>query len=136
MAAKESIFLENSEVKIELKNIDFEYDRTAVDFLYKIVKYADETEIYKLICTKGYSELDGQFVTGFRLETNSEILLQRITEIDREVSSEIIRLDKANGTVESVQIIGLYELINYNIETNVLTGFNLNETRQFKLELI
>jgi len=130
----EDILLENSILKIELSTIDFSFDEIATRFIFELVKYGNELDVFKINCTKGFSELDGNFITAFNLDTKTEIILQRIIEIDGEISSELINLNKKSGQIKIIQNVGVYDLINYDMESNELTGVSLGGTFTFQLQ--
>lgn len=135
MNSKENILYENPDVKLVMSEIDYEHDQIAVEFLFKIVKYDDESTIHKIICERGHSQLCNQFLTPFKLETTSEIVLQRIFMLHGEISSEIIKLDKLTGKINSIQTVGVYELVDFDLNTNVVTGYNLESRKEFFLNL-
>lgn len=132
---KEKILFQNSNYKLAEKDILFcsDSNKLAEDFMWSIVEYDDEMYVFKVLADKEMNELNNCFLTGFKLETENEIFLQRITEKDEKPFSELISLDKKTGETKKLADIGLYSLYRFNEQTNEIIGSN--KTNQIRIQV-
>lgn len=132
---KEKVLFQNPNYKLVEEDILFGSDsnKLAEDFMWSIVDYDDEMYVYKVVADKETIELNNSFLTQFKLETEDEIYLQRITEKENKPFSELISLDKSTGKTKKVADVGLYSLWQFDEQTNEIVGSN--RTNQIKIKV-
>ncbi len=132
---KEKILFQNPNYKLVEEDILFGSDpyKLAEDFMWSIVDYDDEMYVFKVISDNETIELNNCFLTQFKLETENEIYLQRITQKENKPFSELISLDKKDGKIKKIADVGLYSLWKFNELTNEIVGSN--RTNQIKIKV-
>lgn len=127
---------ENEKFNLTLEYIEQPNDehQIANNFLYKIVDYGDETAIFIVKNSGTKTELEGVYLTPFEYKIDEHILLQKIrTDNNGEPTSDLIKFNTINGTVEFVVEIGQFELEKYDEDKKEIIGYNLTEDIIIKL---
>ena len=126
-----------SDLSIEYDNLGIEGNKIKDSFTNSVLGYSDifELGIFKIKTLNKRTEITGNYFTGFCIEFNNRIILQRIF-VDKEskVSSELIGFEPEKMKLEQYGVIGNYEIYEYNSETESLTGGNQKEHITIRLE--
>jgi hypothetical protein len=133
---KAPILFENDNFKLIKEHIfgGIQEHKIATDFLFSIVDYDDELEIFKVIDENQKTELNGEFLTGFYADFKNEILLQRIKSNSKgEPTSELISFEKNTGKIKVFKEIGIYGLYKYDNENKIILGEN--KTDEIKIRI-
>jgi len=126
---------ENFNLTLEYIEQPNEEHKIANDFLYKVVDYGDETAIFIVKNSGTKTELDGIYLTPFKYELNNFLFLQKIRADEKgEPTSDLIKFDTSNGTIEIIGEIGQFELEKFDEEKNEIIGYNLSEDIVIKME--
>jgi len=134
---KEDILFQSNHFKLVKKQIfiDKGLNKLAEDFMWSVVHYDDEMDIYQVESDKVNIELHKNLLTDFILETDNDLYFQRIIEKDNKPHSELISLDKNTGVVKVYIDVGLFSLYKFDKKTNEIIGINNNKGNQIKIKV-
>lgn len=109
--------------------------KVASDFLYTIVNYGDESAVFLVINNGQKTDLDGKYLTAFKYLLDGSMLLQKVrVDENGKPTSDLIKFNISNGTVNTLEEIGTFELNKFNEDKNEIVGFNLTENICIKLK--
>lgn len=123
---KEKILFQNPVLKLIEDDFAFgsEANKLAEDFMWSLVDHDDEMHIFKVVANIDTLEIHNAFLTGFRLETENELILQRITAKNDKPHSDLISIDKKSGQLTKLTDVGLYLLYKYDEQLCEIIGFD------------
>lgn len=100
--------------------------KIAQDFYEAVVDYDDHPDVYTIKSHNYATEIDNCNITYFKYEFKNFIFLQKVRKgFDEKPTSDLIKLNTANGKVTVLAEIGLFELSDFDEDLNGITGFNL-----------
>lgn len=107
----------------------------ALDFLYSIVEYGDESAVFFVRNEGKKTELDGKYLTLFQHKLNDCLLLQqiRINEFGKP-TSDLIKFDVISGKIQIIREIGQFELDKFDTDKNEIVGYNSEENITIKVQ--
>jgi hypothetical protein len=131
-----AILTENENYKLTLEYIEVpnKEHQLAIDFLYSIVDYGDESAVFKVKNSGMKTELDETYLTPFKYELGEFLILQKIRENENgEPTSDLIKFNPTDGKIETVKEIGKFELTKFDEKNDEIIGYNLTEDITIKL---
>lgn len=130
-------FIETDNYKLTREYIEDPNDehQLALDFLYSIVEYGDESAVFFVRNDGKKTELDGKYLTLFQHKLNDCLMLQqiRINEFG-EPTSDLIKFDIISGKIQATREIGQFELDKFDTDKNEIVGYNTEENITIKVQ--
>jgi hypothetical protein len=126
----EDILIENENFKLTKEYVigGIEEYKMATNFLFSLVEYDDDMEVFKVINNYLPTELDNEYLTGLFAEFGNEILMQRIKYGENgKLTSDLIGFDSKTGKIKSYKKIGIFNLYKFDKKKNIIQGSNKTE---------
>ncbi|MDY3317715.1 hypothetical protein PG630_10380 [Riemerella anatipestifer] len=133
---KDNFFFQSENLNLYKNEIEYnnENDRIGEEFLWKIVDYDDELEVFRLETNPKIIGIENEFFTGFKMLIKDKIYLQKIIEKTNNISSILISVNILNKEVEEIEEIGLYALYKFDIDKKKIYGFNKKNKIEFDID--
>ncbi len=101
------------------------------------VDKADEVDTFIVKSHRLETQIDNFHISSFRAVYKNQILLQKIRMgIGNKPTSDLISFDPNNGTYETVNEIGLFELEYFNEDNQVISGNNYNKDQEILVTVL
>lgn len=94
----------------------------------------DARTIYKVNVTEGECAIHDQYITDFKIETHTELIVQLITDTPNSPGSELVSINKITGELTTITEIGKFMIHYIDQKTNELVGINKEERIRIKID--